>query len=168
MKIIENIIFRGKNKEIEWLQKRLEGKRRALAEITVKSDEKSKIINNLKLQLDELNKISKESLEKALINNLELQNKLESKEKLRRKNAGAIGGLKAENNKLNAENAELAFKLTELKNEFEEFKKNKFVVKKLKAEKVPKSTQTMGMRSGTKTSKIISKVKPNEKEEVEV
>ena len=163
MNIIKNFIFRGKNKEIESLQKRLEGKRKALAEITAESDEKSKIINNLKLQLDELNEISKESIEKALINNLELQNKLESKEKLRRKNAGAIGGLKAENNKLIAENTELAFKLTELKNEFEEFKKNKFVVKELKAEKVPKSTQVMRMKSGDKTSKIIKQIK----EEVE-
>lgn len=164
MKLLDKTIFRGKVLEIESLEKRLEGKGKALAEITAESNEKSEIINNLKLQLDELNKISKESLEKALINNLELQNKLESKEKLRRKNAGAIGGLKAENNKLIAENTELAFKLTELKNEFEEFKKNKFVVKELKAEKVPKSTQVMRMKSGDKTSKIIKQIK----EEVEV
>lgn len=159
MKLLDKTIFRGKVLEIESLQKRLEGKRKALAEITAESDEKSKIINNLKLQLDELNKISKESLEKVLINNLELQNKLEQKEKARRKNAGAIGGLKAENNKLIAENTELAFQVTTLKKEFEEFKKNKFVVKELKAEKVPKKTQTIRLKDGSRIGNIINNTK---------
>ncbi len=163
MNIIKNFIFRGKNKEIELLSKKIEEKNIEIINITSESDKKGIQINKLKLELDDLNKISAESISKALADNNNLKDKIYQLEKGKRKLVGAIGGLTKRNNELVAENTELAFKLTELKNEFEEFKKNRFVVKKVKAQKVPKG-QIMGLKSGTKTSKIISKVKPNEKE----
>lgn len=168
MKLLDKTIFRGKVLEIESLQKRLEGKQKELEKIVIESNNKNLVINNLKAQLDETNKISSETLSKALTDNTKLKDRISQLEKDKRELAGAIGGLTKHNNKLIAENTELAYKITEISTEFEEFKKGKYVVVELEPQKVPKSTQTMGMRSGTKTSKIISKVKPNEKEEVEV
>lgn len=173
MLLLEKTIFRGKNKEIE-----------KLIELFINVDKKSirrkEEINKLtqtllneraekkKIQreLDETNKISSDSISKLMIENNKLVEKNNKIERLRRKSVAAVGGLTAHNNKLIAENTELAFKYTELKKEFEEFKKNKFIVKEIKAEKVPKKTQIMGLRNGRKTSEIISKIKPIEKEEV--
>ena len=141
MELLERTIFKKKNEEIRLLQRRL--------------DVKTK-------EMDELNQMAKESLEKALINNLELENKLEQTEKLRRKYAGAIGGCKAKINRLNDKNGKLAYELSELKKEFDEFKKGKFIIREMKPQKVPKSTQRMGIKSGAVTSRIITKVKESE------
>ena len=175
MNIIKRFIFRGKNKEIEELKEIITTKDKRIDELKKlnsflnKELGKECILNtNLKQQLDETNKIAAESLSKALNDNNKLKDELLKTKKLNQELGYAKGGLTKRNNELIAENTSLAYKIIEIKNEFEEFKKNKFVVKKLKAEKVPKATQTMGMRSGTKTSKIISKVKPTEREIPEI
>lgn len=167
MKILDKTIFRGKNKEINELTKTLKDYTSLLDTLTAEFKNKDLAIKKLEEQLDELNKISAESIAKVMMENTKLKDKVDQKEKARRKAAGKVGGLTAENNKLIAENNELALKYTELKKEYEEFKKNKFVVKELKAEKVPRKRQVMNVKSGAKTSRIISKIKPNEKEEVE-
>lgn len=165
MKLFDKTIFRGKVLEIESLKKRLVGKDREIDKLIAESNNKSSIIVNLQEQLSETNKLASESIAKVMMENNKLKDKVEQKEKARRKFAGALGGLTKRNNELIAENTSFAYKLTELNKEFEEFKKNKFIVKEIKAQKVPKKTQTMGMRNGSKTSMIISKVKPTEKEE---
>lgn len=138
MRLLENTIFKKKNEEIRLLQRRL--------------DVKTK-------EMDDLNRIAKESLEKALSDKLELQDKLAQKEKARKKVACAMGGLTKDRNILKAENEKLCKKLDDLFNEFEEFKKGKFIIREIKPQKVPRCTQTMGIKSGAVTSRIITKVK---------
>jgi len=165
MELLEKTIFKNKNKEIALLQRRLDIKTRDYETVFNELKEQNTLTSNLKQQLDDLNKISAESISKVMMENTKLKDEVKQKELARRKNAGAIGGLSKMNKKLIAENAELANQLETFKKEFEEYKKNKFIIKEIKPQKVPKKTQIMGIKSGTKTSKIIAKVKPVEIEE---
>ena len=157
MEILEKTIFKKKNEEIKKLYIQIEQRDLLIKTIVNEND-------NLKNEINWANDVISEQTKELD----KLANKLEQKEKSRRKTVAALGGLTRYNNKLIAENTELAFKYTELKKEYEEFKKNRFVVKELKAERVPKRRQVMNVKSGAKTSRIISKIKPNEKEEIEV
>lgn len=89
---------------------------------------------------------------------------IKQKETARRKLAGKIGGLTAENNKLLDTIIKLEQKVIDTKREFAAFKEGKYIVKELKPQRVPRKRQVMNIRSGEKTSKIIAKVKPNEDE----
>jgi len=101
-----------------------------------------------------------------LENELKEKNRIiQQKEKARRKIAGKVGGLTAENNRLIDLIADLNQKLIETKREFNEFKEGKYIVKELKPDKAPRRRQVMSVRSGEKTSKIIAKVKPTEEVE---
>lgn len=165
MKILDKTIFRGKNKEIKNLTETQKNNTFLLDKLINESRDKDLIIKRLQEQLDELNKVSAESIAKVMMENTKLKDKLAKTEKLRRKNAGAIGGLKKDNNKLLNKIVELNQNLLETKREFSEFREGKYIVKELKPEKVPRRRQVMNVKSGAITSRIIAKVRPNEVEE---
>ena len=167
MKILDKTIFRGKNKEINELTKTLKDYTSLLDTLTAEFRNKDLAIKKLEEQLDELNKISAESIAKVMMDNTKLRDKLAKTEKSRRKNASSIGGLKKYINKLTDENEKLNITIELMQKDFDEFRKNKFIVKELKPQKTPRKRQVMNVKSGAKTSRIISKIKPNEKEEVE-
>lgn len=167
MKILDKTIFRGKNKEIKELQKMQKDSSFVIDKLMEEVREKNQIIHSLNEQLDETNKIASESITKVLVENTKLKDKLEQKEKARRKAAGKVGGLTAENHKLIDTMAKLQHKLIETKREFSEFREGKYIVKELKPQKVPRKRQVMNVKSGAKTSMIIAKLKPSEKDEVE-
>lgn len=165
MKILDKTIFRGKNKEINELTKTLKDYTSLLDTLTAEFKNKDLAIKKLEEQLDELNKISAESIAKVMMENTKLKDKVDQKEKARRKAAGKVGGLTAENHKLIDTMAKLQHKLIETKREFSEFREGKYIVKELKPQKVPRKRQVMNVKSGTKTSMIIAKLKPSEKDE---
>ena len=146
---IGNLIIGGKGKkykeQIEYLKYEI--------------NESYRKYEKIKTEYDDLNKAFTEYAKSMLEENNKLSIKLINTEKSRRKSAGEAGGLIKRNNELIAQNTELALQLTELRKEFEEFKKNKFIVKEMKPQKVPRCTQTMGIKSGAMTSRIITKVK---------
>lgn len=164
MKILDKTIFRGKNKEINELTKTLKDYTSLLDTLTAEFKNKDLAIKKLEEQLDELNKISAESIAKVMMENTKLKDKVDQKEKARRKAAGKVGGLTAENHKLIDTMAKLQHKLLETKREFSEFREGKYIVKELKPERVPKRRQVMNVKSGAKTSRIIAKVRSNEME----
>lgn len=165
MKILDKTIFRGKNKEIKVLAEKLKNNTFLLDELLCETREKGMVINNLNQQLDELNKMAADSISKVMMENTRLKDQLAQKEKLRRKNASAMGGLKKEINKLNKEKELLKEQYDALKSEFDEFRDGKYVVRVIKPGRTPKG-QKIGLKSGEITSRIISKVKPNEEAEL--
>lgn len=167
MKILDKTIFREKNKEINELTKTLKDYTSLLDTLTDEFKNKDLAIKKLEEQLDELNKISAESIAKVMMENTKLKDKVDQKEKARRKAAGKVGGLTAENHKLIDTMAKLQHKLIETKREFSEFREGKYIVKELKPQKVPRKRQVMNVKSGAKTSMIIAKLKPSEKDEAE-
>jgi regulator of replication initiation timing len=144
MEIFERTIFKKKNLEIKSLQFELLRK-----ESTIKA---------LNKRIDELNSISVETIESLTNDNIELRNKLDKTEKTKRKLLGTAGGLKKYNNRLINENEKLKLTIDLLQKDFDDFRKNKFIVKELKPQKAPK-TQKMKIKDCSVQSKIISKIK---------
>ena len=165
MIILDKTIFRGKNREIEELTENLKNNAFLLEKLISESRDKDLIIKKLQEQLEETNKIAAESISKVMMENTKLKDKVVQKEKARRKVAGKVGGLTAENHKLIDTMTKLQHKLIETKREFSEFREGKYIVKELKPEKLPRRRQVMNVKSGAITSRIIAKVRPIEKEE---
>lgn len=83
-----------------------------------------------------------------------LQKQLDEKEKVRRKAAGSVGGLKRKNNDLEKELSAANEKIKDLEIKLEESMSDKYLVKKIKSGRKPKG-QTIGYRSSTVNSNIM-------------
>ena len=146
MKLLEKTIFKKKNMQIETLESVLNHNACYLKELI---DEKRKF----EREIDELNE---------LVDNLSGKLSKETAEK--KKYSGKCGGLTKQINKLSKELADSKDQYSQLKAEFEEFKKGKYIVKELKAERVPRRRQVMRVKDAQITSNIIAKIKPSEEE----
>lgn len=151
MKLLEKTIFKHKNEQISYLNLINNNYIEQLHKVIQQRDD-------LEAQLEELNEINARLMQ--IINNEKAEKK---------KIAGKCGGLTKRINKLLKENEDLKSlyylqkeETEAVKKEFEDFKKGKYIVKELKAEKVPRRRQVMKVRDAQLTSNIIAKIKPSE------
>lgn len=107
----ENTLEKELREEIEKLKANSKEKDNLLVLRNKRIDSCNEEIIDLKRRNDEIRR----NMQEMGKENKKLQEKLQEKEKARRKNAGAIGGLKAENNKLKQDLERANQKITWLK-----------------------------------------------------
>lgn len=111
----ENTLEKELRDEIEKLKEKLKENSKEKDNLLALRNQRIDVLNQETIDLKQRNDELRRNLGTTMKANNELQEKIKEKEKARRKNAGAIGGLKAENNKLKQDLERANQKITWLK-----------------------------------------------------